>query len=216
MELDREHLFQEVANALAANHGASTGEIAAVAGVSRATLHRVFGSRDELVAVIYGWLLTRCDRIFDAAGVDPAARPSAAGTAPARAPTAGLDPVLDVLERLTDDSYPLAQSLWLLIVTPQLEENPELLARLEIQDLRLEKFFLRGQTEGIFRQDLPPRWLAYSLGSQVMSAWHLVEDGYAGARDVPRLVRAAILDGVLDPGGPVGPGSPDRPAPKGP
>jgi len=185
MESEREKLFGDVANALTANHGASTGEIAAAAGVSRATLHRVFGSRDALVEEVYGWLLERCDRRLDAAGVDPAEGE------PDR-----LDPVLEVFDRLIDDSYPLAQSLWLLIATPRLEQNPELLARLEAQDLRFEKLFRRGQRDGVFRADLPARWLAYSLGSQVMSAWYLVDDGYAGAKDVPRLVRAAILDGV--------------------
>ncbi len=189
MEIDREKLFGDVANALTANYGASTAELAAAAGVSRATLHRVFGNRDALIEEIYGWLLERCDEKLDAAGIDPA-DPG----------TGSFDPVLEVFERLTDDSYPLAQSLWLLIATPELEQNPELLARLEVQDLRLERYFRRGQEEGVFRADLPARWLAYSLGSQVMSAWYLVDDGYAGAKDVPRLVRAAILDGVLAPG----------------
>lgn len=187
MDAEREKLFHDVAGALTADHSASTADIAQAAGVSRATLHRVFGSRESLVEAIYEWLLHRCDRTFDAAGVDPAGDHE----------DSGLDPVLDVFNRLIEDSYPLAQSLWLLIATPALEENPELLARLETQDLRLEKLFLRGQEEGVFRTDLPSRWLGYSLGAQVMSAWYLVDDGYAGAKDVPRLVRTAILDGVL-------------------
>lgn len=192
MDAEREQLFHEVAGALTADHSASTADIASAAGVSRATLHRVFGNRDALVEAIYGWLLERCDRTFDAAGVDPeGSKP--AGDDESR----GLDPVLDVFDRLIEDSYPLAQSLWLLTATPSLEKNPDLLARLESQDLRLEKLFLRGQQEGVFRADLPSRWLGYSLGAQVMSAWYLVDDGYAGAKDVPRLVRAAILDGVL-------------------
>ena len=29
-----------------------------------------------------------------------------------------------------------------------------------------------------------------------MSAWYLVDEGLAGARDVPRLVRIATLDGI--------------------
>lgn len=201
MDPEREKLFLDVANVLTTNRGASTGEIAAAAGISRATLHRIFGSRDALVEKIYRWLLVRSDERLDAAGVDPVE----GGGAP-------LDPVLDVFERLTEDSFPLAQSLWLLISAPQLEQDPELLALLETQDLRLEKFFRRGQDDGVFRADLPARWLAYSLGSQVMSAWYLVEDGYTGAKDVPRLVRTAVLDGALAPGrtGKSGPASGSR------
>lgn len=188
MDAERERLFHDVAAALTADHSASTAEIAEAAGVSRATLHRVFGNRERLVGTIYGWLLDRCAEHFDRAGVDPA------GDDPSAGPP---DPVLEVFDRLTADSYPLAQSLWLLTATPILGENRRLLERLEEQDLRLERLFVRGQADGVFRADLPARWLAYSLGAQVISAWYLVDDGYAGARDVPRLVRAAILDGVL-------------------
>jgi len=178
MDTDREQLFQDVANALTTNHGASTGEIAAAANVSRATLHRVFGSRDDLIESVYRWLLERSDVVFDAAGIDHG-------------------PVLPAFERVVEDSYPLAQSYWLLVATPQLEKVPELKEAIEAQDVRLERFFTRGQADGDFRSDLPARWLAYSLGSQVMSAWYLVDEGFAGARDVPRLVRIAILEGVL-------------------
>jgi len=177
MDQDREQLFQNVANALTTNPGASTGEIAASADVSRATLHRVFGNRDELQEQVYGWMLKRCDQVFDSAGIDR-------------------EPVLEAFERLVQDSYPLAQSWWLLIASPSLEKIPALGEAIEAQDERLDRFFIRGQEEGVFRPDLPPRWLAYSMGSQVMSAWYLVDEGLAGARDVPRLVRIATLDGI--------------------
>lgn len=177
MEPEREQIFRNVANALTANHGASTGEIAAAAEISRATLHRIFGSRDAMLEAVYGWLLQQCDEIFDAAGIDDG-------------------PVMIAFDRLIDDSYPLAQSYWLLIASPTLEQVPALGRTIEAQDLRLEKFFTRGQAEGLFRPDLPPRWLGYSLGSQVMTAWYLVEDGFAGAKDVPRLVRSAVLEGI--------------------
>ena len=177
MDTDREQLFREVANTLTSNHGASTGEIAAAANVSRATLHRVFGSRDDLQEAVYGWLLTKCDEVFDASGIDT-------------------DPVLEAFDRLAEDSYPLAQSWWLLIASPSLEKIPAISGTIEAQDQRLERFFVPGQSDGVFRADLPPRWLAYSMGSQVMSAWYLVDEGFAGARDVPRLVRTATLDGI--------------------
>lgn len=177
MDRDREQLFQKVAEVLVANPGASTGEIASASGVSRATLHRVFGARDELLGTVYGWLLEQCNLIFDRCGLEDA-------------------PVLEVLDLLVEDSYPLAQSYWLLIAKPELESVPEIRDGVGRLDARLEAFFVRGQKDGHFRPDLPARWLVYSLGSQVMSAWYLVDEGYAGAREVPRLVRTALLDGV--------------------
>ncbi len=177
MDTDREQLFRDVANALTTNPGASTGEIAAAASVSRATLHRVFGNRDSLQEDVYGWMLLKCDEVFDAAGIDDG-------------------PILPAFERLVEDSYPLAQSWWLLIASPRLEKIPALAEAIERQDERLDDFFTRGQAEGVFRPDLPPRWLAYSMGAQVMSAWYLVDEGLAGAREVPRMVRIATLDGI--------------------
>jgi TetR/AcrR family transcriptional regulator, mexCD-oprJ operon repressor len=181
--LDRDELLSRAAASVTANPGASTAEIAEAAGVSRATLHRTLGGREKVLEAIYGWLLASCDRIFDAAGIDDGE-------------------VLPALDRLVEDSYPLAQSYWILIATPELERVPELKEKLEAQDARLERFFTRGQADGVFRPDMPPRWLAYSLGSQVMSAWYLVDEGHAGAREVPRLVRAATLEGLLAGGGP--------------
>lgn len=176
MDSGQEKLFHDVAKALVANPGASTSGIAETAGVSRATLHRVFGEREKLVETVYDWLLDLCDRVFDEAGIDSGEIESA-------------------LDRLIEDCYPLAQSYWLLTATPRLEREPAIGDRLREQDQRLENFFARGQDEGYFRTDLSAKWMSYSFGGQVMSAWYLVEDGYAGELEVPRLIREATFGG---------------------
>lgn len=176
MDSGRDKLFHDVAKALVANPGASTSAIAETAGVSRATLHRAFGDRESLVQSVYGWMLDRCDQVFDEAGIDEGE----------------VEPALD---RLIEDCYPLAQSYWLLTATPSLEQVGGIGERLREQDQRLENFFARGQKEGIFRPDLSPRWMSYSFGGQVISAWYLVEDGYAGEMEVPRLIREATFGG---------------------
>lgn len=176
MDSGQDKLFHDVAAALVTNPSASTAEIARAAGVSRATLHRAFGDRGSLVESTYGWLLDRCDLVFEQADIDSGEIKSA-------------------LDRLIEDCYPLAQSYWLLTATPSLEQAESVGQRLKEQDDRLEGFFARGQREGIFRPDLPPRWMSYSFGGQVMSAWFLVEDGFAGEREVPRLIREATFGG---------------------
>lgn len=179
MQSGRDKLHHDVATALVANPGASTSEVAEVAGVSRATLHRAFGDRDAMVTSAYGWLLDRCDQIFDEARIDDGE-------------------ITPALDRLIEDCYPLAQSYWLLTATPSLEQKDEIGERIKQQDDRLENFFARGQREGVFRLDLTPRWMSYSFGGQVMSAWYLVEDGYAGEMEVPRLIREATRGGLVN------------------
>lgn len=39
--------------------------------------------------------------------------------------------------------------------------------------------------------------MSYSFGGQVMSAWYLVDDGYAGEKEVPRLIREAVHGGLF-------------------
>ncbi|MDQ5895851.1 MAG: TetR/AcrR family transcriptional regulator, mexCD-oprJ operon repressor [Actinomycetota bacterium] len=178
MDSGQDKLFRDVAQALVANPGASTSEIAETAGVSRATLHRAFGDREALVESVYGWLLDRCDQVFEQASIDEG-------------------PIGPAFDRLIDDCYPLAQSYWLLTATPSLEHTADLGDRLREQDQRLEEFFARGQAEGVFRPDLTPRWMSYSFSGQVMSAWYLVEDGYAGEMEVPRLIHEAVFGGLV-------------------
>ena len=177
MDAGQEKLFHDVAKALVVNPGASTADIAESARVSRATLHRVFGEREKLVETVYGWLLDLCDKVFDEVGLDS----GEIGTA---------------FEGLIEDCYPLAQSYWLLTATPRLEREPAIGDRLREQDERLEGFFARGQEEGYFRTDFTPKWMSYSFGGQVMSAWFLVEDGYAGEMEVPRLIRETAFGGL--------------------
>ena len=177
MDSGQDKLFHDVAKALVVNPGASTSGIAEAAGVSRATLHRVFGEREKLVEAIYSWLLDLCDKVFDEAGIDSGEIEAA-------------------FDRLIEDCYPLAQSYWLLTATPRLEREPAIGDRLRKQDQRLENFFARGQREGYFRTDFTPKWMSYSFGGQVMSAWFLVEDGYAGEMEVPRLIRETTFGGL--------------------
>lgn len=133
-----------------------------------------------MVSSAYGWLLDRCDQIFDEARIDDGA-------------------IRPALDRLIEDCYPLAQAYWLLTATPSLEKTAEIGDRIKEQDQRLENFFARGQKEGVFRLDLSPRWMSYSFGGQVMSVWFLVEDGYAGEMEVPRLIREATHGGLVNP-----------------
>ncbi len=177
---DDTHLIDQLASALAREPGASMQEIATAAGVGRTTLHRAFGSRDALIEQVGRHVLAECARLFDEAGIDDA-------------------PPAEALERMLDATLPLARVHALLLSEPAVYRATALTADIERQDERLERFFARGQRAGVFRPDLPPRWLAYSIGSQLTAAWWAVHDGYVGARDAQRLLRATIVEGLAGP-----------------
>jgi TetR/AcrR family transcriptional repressor of mexCD-oprJ operon len=169
-------LLDAVALVLARQPGSSLQEIAEAAGVSRTTLHRAFGSREALTERVTEHVLADVERLFGEAGIDDA-------------------PVLEAFDRLLAQTLPLARA-YALLFADEVYRVPRLVEEIRAQDARFERFFVRGQRDGLFRAELPPRWLVYSVGSQLCAVWWAIEDGYVGSRDAARLVRATVLDGV--------------------
>lgn len=174
---DEAQLFDTVARVLAREPGSSMQEIATAAGVSRTTLHRAFGDREALVERVSAHVLADCARVFDEAGIDDA-------------------PVLEAFERLLDSALPLAKAYALLFAEPHVYRVSTLVEEIRTQDERFERYFARGQAAGAFRPDLPPRWLVYSVGSQLTALWWAIDDGFVGTREAPRLIRATVLGGI--------------------
>lgn len=46
----------------------------------------------------------------------------------------------------------------------------------------------------MFRHDLSPRWLINTLGTQMMTLWWAVDDGFVAGRDGERLLWATVLE----------------------
>ncbi|MDO8186354.1 TetR/AcrR family transcriptional regulator [Conexibacter sp. JD483] len=174
---DETQLFDAVARVMARQPGSSMQEIATAAGISRTTLHRAFGDRETLVETLTAHVLADCERAFDAAGIDH-------------------DDPQQAFDRLLDDALTLAKAYSLLFSEPHIHRVPRLVDEIAEQETRLARFFERGQRAGQFRPELPPQWLAYSVGAQLEAIWWAIEDGHVGARDAARLLRATILGGI--------------------
>jgi AcrR family transcriptional regulator len=174
---DEPNLYDAVARVLAREPGSSMQEIATAAGISRTTLHRAFGDRETLVERVSEHVLAECARLFDEADIDRAQ-------------------ALEAFDRLLDSTVALALAYALLFAEPHVYRIPRLVEEIRTQDERFEHFFERGQKAGVFRPDLPARWLVYSVGSQLTAIWWAIDDGFVGPRDAQRLVRATVLGGI--------------------
>lgn len=180
MRIERQAILESATRLLAVNPRASTGEIAAAAGISRATLHRQFPSREALIEAIGLLAFERINAAFVAARLDEGSVPEA-------------------LARLIEAVIPAVHQFAFLVGEGQIEENETLMDRdLELQ-VQLEALLRRGQAEGAIRYDMPAPWLAYALSGLLLGAEEAERRGAIAPRDTSRLVLESFLAGAAAP-----------------
>ena len=131
-----ERLLKALAVAIVDRPRATLKELAESAGVSKATLHRYYGTRDNLVEMLEQHGATVLNQIIAAADL-PWAEP------------------LDALRRLIGEHLTHREVLSFLMF----QYRPDFLTseantRWRSYVLSLDAFFLRGQQEGVFRIDI--------------------------------------------------------------
>ena len=175
--LDDDLLNTAVAT-LAANPGASLQEIAERAGISRATLHRRFAGRDELVLAIGDWAIGQVEQI--SASVEER---SLVGRA--------------ALEAILEQGIALAPKLGFLISEHSLEYDVTFMARVEAAMTRWHHVVEEGQRRGEIRIDLPARWIVDAIEGLFIAVFHGQRRGFTAPADALRLVRLTLLEGIL-------------------
>lgn len=129
MAIDRDAVLKAAVGVLSRQPTAHLDEIARAAGISRASLHRIFPGREALIREVGLLGLRRYNSALDAAAIETGDTASA-------------------LRRLVDLLVPDAALCAFLAGENQLFDDPELCALWEEQDARVRAFFLRGQQEG--------------------------------------------------------------------
>lgn len=176
MRTDTDAVLTRAIRVFAQNRGASMGTIASRVGVSRATLVRLYSTREGMVAAMAGRILADCERVLDEAGLDEAA----------------VDEALSVLLR----HYAVFAQLWSVVyVEPEVLGSRDLSAAADEVVDRITAFVARGQAAGFFRSDMPATWLASTLCSLAEAAWDLVGEGDMGERQAPDFIATMLLRG---------------------
>ena len=159
------------------NPRASTREVAAATGISRATLHRLFPSRDALIEGLRLLALHRISAAYAAARLDE-------GTAP------------QALERLIEALVPIVHQFAYLVGETQLQQNDVMMAGDRTLQAETERLLRRGQAEGSLRADLPAVWMAHTLAGLLLAAEEAVRMGDIAPRQVSRLILESFLSGA--------------------
>lgn len=177
MRTDPTEVLESAIPVLAKDRGVSMQTIAARAGISRATLVRLFPTRQQLVQAMAKKILDDCEQALFRAEADTA-------------------PMEQVLAALVSDYVPFAQLWNLVYVEPDALGVPEASARAEMVFARTVSVVERGQTAGLLRKDMPATWLASTFCGLAETAWELTLEGHMGARQAPDFITAILLHGA--------------------
>ncbi|MFE3798752.1 TetR/AcrR family transcriptional regulator [Nocardia tengchongensis] len=180
MRTDAAQVLDSAIPVLAKDRGASMQVIATRAGISRATLTRMFPTRQLLVQAMAAKILDDCDRALTRA----------------ETVTGFTD---QILAGLVAEYRPFAQLWNLVYVETDVLGAPEATERAEDIFARTVALLAAGQHAGVLRTDMPPTWLASTFCGLAETAWELTLEGHMGTRQAPDFITTVLLHGLGTP-----------------
>lgn len=179
--MKKEAVLDSAIKILLENSAASMQEIASAAGIGRATLHRYYPSRDDLINELVLLVFSEAEQRVRECRLHE-------GEA------------LEALERLIVSFVTMGHRFHFLLDDRnfRLDEKieAEIKRREKYLDEEIENLFRRGQQEGLLRQDMPLKWLNEVLTAIFIAAWQNIRDGYIAVREAPKLVLTTFLSGL--------------------
>ncbi|WP_246090351.1 TetR/AcrR family transcriptional regulator [Nonomuraea deserti] len=163
---------------------ASMAQLAEAAGISRATLHRQFSSREELMLALGRRAHEQWEQVQERSGVVDATAsgdPEVIGKA--------LDAMLAGLIEVAD-AYGFGLTDYAMLVNPELKRRSDELEEREIA------FYAAAQQAGVLRADLPARWISNTVYGLLVAVRESLRRGDVARRDVPRLLLTTYLHGA--------------------
>ncbi|GAA0913780.1 TetR/AcrR family transcriptional regulator [Nonomuraea longicatena] len=184
MAMNREEIVAAAIQRLNRVPTSSMAELAEAVGVSRATLHRHFSTREELLTELANRSLDSWEQAIEAAGVAAA---TASGDAEQIRRT-----LEDLLSRhlVYAEEHGFALSEHVMVVDPHLERRIDELEEREIE------LFAAGQRAGVIRADLPARWVSSVVYGLLVAARQSILRGDVARRDLPRIVIETLYRGI--------------------
>ncbi|MBT0772054.1 TetR/AcrR family transcriptional regulator [Kineosporia sp. J2-2] len=163
---------------------ASMTDMAGAAGVGRATLHRYFSSRDELLHELGTRSLNRWEQSMtdaDLPGVIESGDP---------------DRIRECLRELLRRYLADYDEFGFALIDPYLRTAPDLVERTEELAERESALLAAGQRAGVLRADLPPRWLSFAVYGVLVAARDATTSGRVARHDLDEFVISTYFDGT--------------------
>ena len=153
----REAIIEAAFQTFSQRPAASLGDIASHAGVGRATLHRHFRTREDLMVELAHAAMKELNAAVDAAVVDA-------------------DNHTDGLKRALTAIIPLADRQWFLAHEP-VEHDPSIAAAYKADRDELTAEIEAARDEGTFAKEVPTRWIVETYEYLIYAAWTMIRDG---------------------------------------
>ncbi|MEQ3551699.1 TetR/AcrR family transcriptional regulator [Pseudonocardia nematodicida] len=176
MTVARDDVLLAAAAVLVQNPGASMSEIAAGAGISRATLHRLVPGRDALVSELVDLGIERGIEAIRSARVDEGSPREA-------------------VHRVIVAFVPFAD---LFVLAGRVYAGADLFDRTDAMDSMLVELFRRGQRAGDFCVVQSATWMAEALYALLTSAVRAAHGGRLAAGDIADVTERTLLAGIQE------------------
>jgi TetR/AcrR family transcriptional repressor of mexCD-oprJ operon len=151
-------------------------EIATEAGVGRATVHRYFPKREDLIREIALSCNAKIDDVIE----------------PLRGQ--GLS-AADVLWRVLEGVVPLGNQ-YRVLAERVLIHDPEVQAGYQRHMEQLGNLVDQLKQEGVIGADVPRAWVVRTIEALIYTAWSQASDGFIAPRDAAGLVYRTIVSGL--------------------
>lgn len=173
-------ILRAAATTLARDPGASMQEIAAEAGVGRATVHRYFPKREDLVRELALSCNAQIDEVIE----------------PIRGQ--GLS-AAEVLRRVLEAVVPLGDQFRVLGFDHGPIHDPDVRHGYERHIEQLGNLVDGLKSEGVIGPEVPRAWVVSTIEALIYAAWSSASDGYIAHRDAAGLVYRTVIDGLGQP-----------------
>lgn len=177
MAVSRDSVLRSAADLLGRQPSATMDEIATMAGISRATLHRHFPGRVALLDALRVLAVGKMESALAEARLSEGSAVSA-------------------FERLIRACEPVAAYLVLMYSQYQDLDLSRTLEGFAGIDDQIVSLFARGQASGEFRTDLTAVWLTEVFYSLVAGGAWAIQSGRVARREFGHMISSLVLHGV--------------------
>lgn len=184
MQMKRDEITAAAIRQLNVEPTASMGRLAETIGISRATLHRHFPSREALLHALGKQALDSWEASQRQAGIDEAARSGDA------------EQIRTALREMLSAYVTDADEHGFALTDHFIAQLPDLDARTVELEEREFAFYAAAQRAGVLRTDLPVRWVGNTVYGLLIAVRDSLRRGDIARRDAEQLLWTSFVEGT--------------------